>query len=91
MHHPPSVLFYRRQVNAYLTIHTQAHTYTFGDQEEKQDEAGWTEPAGFHLIPLPFADDIRAAPVEEGCRGIICPNISLDQPEFGNAVPITSL
>ncbi|KAJ6486472.1 SPOC like C-terminal domain-containing protein [Mycena vitilis] len=37
-------------------------------QEEKVDEAGWTDPAGFHLIPLPFADDIRAAPVEEGCR-----------------------
>ncbi|KAJ7886723.1 SPOC like C-terminal domain-containing protein [Mycena leptocephala] len=37
-------------------------------QEEKVDEAGWTDPAGFHLIPLPFADDIRAAPVEAGCR-----------------------
>ncbi|KAJ7129186.1 SPOC like C-terminal domain-containing protein [Mycena epipterygia] len=37
-------------------------------QEEKVDEAGWTDPAGFHLIPLPFADDIRAAPVETGCR-----------------------
>ncbi|KAJ7432310.1 SPOC like C-terminal domain-containing protein [Mycena galericulata] len=37
-------------------------------QEERVDEAGWTDPAGFHLIPLPFADDIRAAPVENGCR-----------------------
>ncbi|KAJ7098685.1 SPOC like C-terminal domain-containing protein [Mycena belliarum] len=37
-------------------------------QEEKADEGGWTDPAGFHLIPLPFADDIRAAPVENGCR-----------------------
>ncbi|KAJ7167691.1 SPOC like C-terminal domain-containing protein [Mycena filopes] len=37
-------------------------------QEEKVDEAGWTDPAGFHLIPLPFADDIRAAPLERGCR-----------------------
>ncbi|KAJ6561453.1 SPOC like C-terminal domain-containing protein [Mycena vulgaris] len=37
-------------------------------QEERVDEAGWTDPAGFHLIPLPFADDIRAAPVETGCR-----------------------
>ncbi|KAF8149083.1 SPOC like C-terminal domain-containing protein [Crassisporium funariophilum] len=34
-------------------------------QEEKVDESGWTDPAGFHLIPLPFADDIRAAPIEE--------------------------
>lgn len=30
---------------------------------------GWAEPSGFHLIPLPFADDIRAAPIEEGFRG----------------------
>jgi len=37
-------------------------------QEERVDEGGWTDPAGFHLIPLPFADDIRAAPVEEGAR-----------------------
>ncbi|PFH46457.1 hypothetical protein AMATHDRAFT_77665 [Amanita thiersii Skay4041] len=35
-------------------------------QEEKKDEDGWTEPGGFHLIPLPFADDIRAAPIDEG-------------------------
>ncbi|KAI0724871.1 ku70-like protein [Fomitopsis betulina] len=37
-------------------------------QAEKVDEDGWHEPAGFHLIPLPFADDIRAAPVEESAR-----------------------
>ncbi|KAL0576791.1 ATP-dependent DNA helicase II subunit 1 [Marasmius crinis-equi] len=34
-------------------------------QEEKIEEGGWTEPAGFHLIPLPFADDIRAAPIDK--------------------------
>jgi hypothetical protein len=38
-------------------------------QEEKEDETGWTEPAGFHLIPLPFADDIRSAPIQEGFQG----------------------
>jgi ATP-dependent DNA helicase 2 subunit 1 len=37
-------------------------------QEEGEGE-GWTEPSGFHLIPLPFADDIRAAPIEDGFRG----------------------
>ncbi|KAI0750167.1 ku70-like protein [Daedaleopsis nitida] len=37
-------------------------------QEEKVDESGWREPPGFHLIPLPFADDIRAAPVEKAFR-----------------------
>ncbi|RPD54794.1 ku70-like protein [Lentinus tigrinus ALCF2SS1-7] len=37
-------------------------------QEEKVDESGWREPPGFHLIPLPFADDIRSAPIEKGFR-----------------------
>ncbi|TFK34525.1 SPOC like C-terminal domain-containing protein [Crucibulum laeve] len=37
-------------------------------QEEKVDEGGWTDPAGFHLIPLPFADDIREAPIQEAFR-----------------------
>ncbi|KAH9043941.1 SPOC like C-terminal domain-containing protein [Lactarius pseudohatsudake] len=36
-------------------------------QEESQGEM-WAEPSGFHLIPLPFADDIRAAPIEEAFR-----------------------
>lgn len=34
--------------------------------QEEDEETG--DPAGFHLIPLPFADDIRGAPVEEGKR-----------------------
>ena len=38
-------------------------------QAEKVDASGWREPPGFHLVPLPFADDIRAAPVESGFRG----------------------
>ncbi|KAG6917848.1 hypothetical protein DXG01_000753 [Tephrocybe rancida] len=37
-------------------------------QEEKADEGGWVDPAGFHLIPLPFADDIRAATVVKAVR-----------------------
>ncbi|KAH9847820.1 ku70-like protein [Lenzites betulinus] len=37
-------------------------------QMEKVDESGWREPPGFHLIPLPFADDIRAAPQQKGFR-----------------------
>lgn len=43
-------------------------------QEEKTDETGWVEPIGFHLIPLPFADDIRAATVTTAMRGITCLN-----------------
>ncbi|CAA7265755.1 unnamed protein product [Cyclocybe aegerita] len=37
-------------------------------QDENVDDSGWTEPAGFHLIPLPFADEIRSAPIQEGFR-----------------------
>ena len=40
-------------------------------QVEKEDETGWTEPAGFHLIPLPFADDIRSAPIQEAFQGAV--------------------
>lgn len=36
-------------------------------QEENPTE---NEPGGFHLIPLPFADDIRGAPIEEATRGL---------------------
>ncbi|TEB31595.1 Ku DNA-binding complex, Ku70 subunit [Coprinellus micaceus] len=36
-------------------------------QEEKVDpDSGWTiDPPGIHVIPIPFADDIRAAPIEQ--------------------------
>jgi ATP-dependent DNA helicase 2 subunit 1 len=49
--------------------------------EGEGEGEGWAEPSGFHLIPLPFADDIRAAPIEEGFRGgshhnLPCQNIS---------------
>ena len=44
-------------------------TLSHDPQEETVDAAGWREPAGLHLVPLPFADDIRAAPVERAARG----------------------
>ncbi|KAJ3993368.1 SPOC like C-terminal domain-containing protein [Lentinula boryana] len=37
--------------------------YAILPQDEDVNEM---EPAGFHIIPLPFADDIRSAPIEEG-------------------------
>jgi hypothetical protein len=41
-------------------------------QEEKLDEYDTqTDPPGLHLIPLPFADEIREPPVNESHRGII--------------------
>ncbi|EMD33370.1 hypothetical protein CERSUDRAFT_108161 [Gelatoporia subvermispora B] len=38
--------------------------YAMLPQLPKTDESGWDDPPGIHLIPLPFADDIRAARVE---------------------------
>jgi len=37
--------------------------------EELDENNAQIEPPGFHLIPLPFADDIRAAPVQTSQRG----------------------
>ncbi|TFK24811.1 Ku DNA-binding complex, Ku70 subunit [Coprinopsis marcescibilis] len=38
-------------------------------QEEIIDDNGCQiDPPGFHIIPLPFADDIRAAPIQEAFR-----------------------
>jgi len=40
--------------------------YAMIAQAEKFEDGAWVEPAGMHLIPLPFADDIREAPIDEG-------------------------
>jgi len=43
--------------------------YALMPQAEKLDEDGaQLDPPGFHLQPLPFADDVRAAPVESAFR-----------------------
>jgi len=34
----------------------------------QEENLGENEPGGFHLIPLPFADDIRGASVEDAAR-----------------------
>ena len=59
------VLFFRKLRNRF---HTESPK-TNASQKERRDEDGWLEPSGLHLIPIPFADDIRAAPIEEGFRG----------------------
>ncbi|KAL0063987.1 ATP-dependent DNA helicase II subunit 1 [Marasmius tenuissimus] len=51
-------------------------------QEEKIEEGGWTEPAGFHLIPLPFADDIRSAPIDKGEMALAFHNAQLQATAF---------
>ncbi|KAF8992365.1 SPOC like C-terminal domain-containing protein [Cyathus striatus] len=47
---------------------TPAFCAVLPQQEKKDEDEDWTEPAGFHLVQLPFADDIRAAAVEKGFR-----------------------
>jgi hypothetical protein len=47
------------------------------EQEEVVNDDGIQErPPGFQLIALPYADDIRAAAVEESMRGTIYHRIS---------------
>ncbi|GLB44737.1 putative ku DNA-binding complex Ku70 subunit [Lyophyllum shimeji] len=61
----------KKKVGLALTLTRRNATPTFCallPQEERTDEAGWREAAGFHLIPLPFADDIRAATVVRAVR-----------------------
>lgn len=41
------------------------------------EEGGWSEPAGFHLIFMPFADDIRTAPITEAFRGKLAHYVDL--------------
>ena len=41
------------------------------------EEGGWSEPAGFHLIFMPFADDIRTAPFTEAFRGKLAHYVDL--------------
>jgi ATP-dependent DNA helicase 2 subunit 1 len=41
-------------------------------QAETYDENGsQIDPPGFHLIPLPFADDIRTPPIDTALRGTL--------------------
>lgn len=58
----PQVLF-----SFFLSEYTNRMTDCL--QGEKVEDGGWNDPAGLHLVPLPFADDIRAAPIEEAIRG----------------------
>ncbi|KAK7442502.1 ATP-dependent DNA helicase II subunit 1 [Stygiomarasmius scandens] len=54
-------------VLALIRRNTNPRFYALLPQPEKLDENGWMEePGGFHLIPLPFADDVRAAKYQEG-------------------------
>ncbi|GBE90053.1 ATP-dependent DNA helicase II subunit 1 [Sparassis crispa] len=61
----------KKKIALVLSLTRRNSSPTFGmllPQAEKIEEGGWNEPPGFHLIPLPFADDIRAAPVEQSFR-----------------------
>ncbi|KAG6829004.1 hypothetical protein H0H92_005981 [Tricholoma furcatifolium] len=62
----------KNKIGLVLSVTRRNATPTFCallPQEEKMDDSGWVEPAGFHLIPLPFADDVRTATVTKAVRG----------------------
>lgn len=40
--------------------------------ERLDDDGAQLDPPGFHIQPLPFADEVRAAPVESSLRGTLC-------------------
>ncbi|KIJ51081.1 hypothetical protein M422DRAFT_158695 [Sphaerobolus stellatus SS14] len=42
--------------------------YALLPQEKLDEDGAQVDPPGFHLQPLPYADDIRAAPIEEAAR-----------------------
>ncbi|KZV77298.1 Ku DNA-binding complex, Ku70 subunit [Peniophora sp. CONT] len=42
--------------------------YALLPQQEIYEEGEYLEPAGMHMIPYPYADDIRAAPITEAAR-----------------------
>ncbi|VDC04946.1 unnamed protein product [Peniophora sp. CBMAI 1063] len=42
--------------------------YALLPQQEVYEEGEYLEPAGMHMVPFPYADDIRAAPITEGQR-----------------------
>lgn len=67
---PCFATFYLRFVSPTLVLSRTGLQDLPCPQEEAFDPAGWTtDPPGFHMIPIPFADDIRAAPIDEGHQG----------------------
>ena len=69
--HPSSALCFLKYVLIFLVIYQGFSGTNNGSQAKKVVEGGWNKPPGFHIVPLPFADDIRAAPIEEGYRGAL--------------------
>jgi len=64
-----SAFYFLRSVTKTLRFFNEQSLTTFS-QKEQVEESGFTDPPGIHLIPLPFADDIRAAPIQEAFRGM---------------------
>lgn len=53
-----------------MSIYALLPTHAFSVQAERLAEDGaQLDPPGMHLQPLPFADEVRAAPVERAFQG----------------------
>jgi len=58
----------KRKIGLVLTLFRKNLTPSFCAMLPQEEDLEENEPGGFHLIPLPFADDIRSAPIEEAAR-----------------------
>jgi len=58
----------KAKIGLVLTLFRRHSTPSFCVMLPQKEDLDESEPGGFHLIPLPFADDIRSAPIEEAAR-----------------------
>ncbi|KAF9790330.1 SPOC like C-terminal domain-containing protein, partial [Thelephora terrestris] len=58
----------KSKIGLVITLFRRNSTPSFCAMLPQSENIDESEPGGFHLIPLPFADDIRSAPVEEATR-----------------------
>lgn len=58
----------KAKIGLVLTLFRRSSTPSFCAMLPQRENVDENEPGGFHLIPLPFADDIRSAPIEEALR-----------------------
>lgn len=62
-----------RRLEAFFTLDPRVPEKAAAEEDEAEKE---NEPSGFHLIPLPYADDIRPAPINEAAQGIFSSSIN---------------
>ncbi|KAF7294246.1 SAP domain-containing protein [Mycena chlorophos] len=51
-----------------LVRRNSSPTFAYLLPQAESNAEGWSDPPGFHVILLPFADDIRSAPITQAAR-----------------------